>query len=133
MNFYRDTAGTSLALGVIKRKGGDEKMNRARLILSLLLLGGLLGYTTAPASAQAVKVKGVKPGVIEATPINKAGTYCHLKFPAIKPSTYNTAKPELKDPSSGDIIDYYGPCDHDPLSYEEQCAQKARQFQGYCD
>jgi hypothetical protein len=37
----------------------------------------------------------------------------------------------LKDPSEGDIIDFYGPCDHDPLGKDEVHRQKAdrrRQF-----
>jgi hypothetical protein len=37
----------------------------------------------------------------------------------------------LTDPSEGDIIDFYGPCDHDPLGKAEIQRQKAdysRQF-----
>ena len=33
-------------------------------------------------------------------------------------------RPVLKDPSEGDIIDFYGPCDHDPLGNEEVQSQK---------
>ncbi len=108
-------------------------MKCIRLLLSLLFLAGVFGYSAVPASAQAIKVKGVKAGVIEATPINKAATYCHLKFPAISEETLGSANPVLKDPSTGDIIDFYGPCDHDPLGYDEVCAQRARQLEGYCD
>ena len=45
--------------------------------------------------------------------------YCHLQFPAIRSETLGTANPQLKDPSDGDMIDFYGPCDHDPLSKDE--------------
>jgi hypothetical protein len=31
----------------------------------------------------------------------------------------------LKDPSEGDIIDFYGPCDHDPLGRSEVLRQRA--------
>jgi hypothetical protein len=31
----------------------------------------------------------------------------------------------LKDPSEGDIIDFYGPCDHDPLGRAEVLRQRA--------
>ncbi len=108
-------------------------MKRIRLLLSLLFLAAIFAYNTVPASAQATRVPGVKAGVIEATPINKAATYCHLKFPAISEETLGSANPVLKDPGSGDIIDFYGPCDHDPVGYDEVCAQRARQLEGFCD
>jgi hypothetical protein len=47
------------------------------------------------------------------------GTYCHLKFPAITEESLWTNRPVLKDPSEGDIIDFYGPCNHDPLGRAE--------------
>ena len=47
------------------------------------------------------------------------GTYCHLKFPAITRSTLFSDRPVLKDPSEGDIRDFYGRCDYDPLGAEE--------------
>jgi hypothetical protein len=43
------------------------------------------------------------------------GSYCHLKFPAIREDTLGTKHPVLEDPKSGDIIDFYGPCDEDPV------------------
>jgi len=57
--------------------------------------------------------------------------YCHQRFPAIRPETFSWPEPELKDPSEGDIIDFYGPCDHDPLGKAEILRQKQdyrRQF-----
>jgi len=48
-----------------------------------------------------------------------AGDYCHMKFPAIRERTLSSDHPMLKDASEGDIIDFYGPCDHDPLGKEE--------------
>ena len=41
--------------------------------------------------------------------------YCRLRFPAIREDTLFTSQPQLKDPSDGDIIDFYGPCNYDPL------------------
>ena len=57
-------------------------------------------------------------GVISKVP-NPTGEFCHLKFPAIKEETLYWHRPVLKDPSQGDIIDFYGPCNHDPLGKEE--------------
>ena len=50
---------------------------------------------------------------------DSAGKFCLLKFPAIKEEPLYWDRPVLKDPSQGDIIDFYGPCSHDPLGNEE--------------
>ena len=75
-------------------------MKRAQLSLSVLL-AGLIGYIPIAASGQAPaadahKPKGVKPGVLSAAALNKEGTYCHLRFPAMRPSTLTSAKPTAK-------------------------------------
>jgi hypothetical protein len=103
-------------------------MKRAQLSLSVLL-AGLIGYIPIAASGQAPapgahQPKGVKPGVIGAVALNKEGTYCHLRFPAIRPSTITSAKPTLKPVASDDIIDFYGACDYDPVGKEEVLKQK---------
>ena len=100
-------------------------MKRVQLCLSLLLLTGVMGYIPIAALAQAPnQPKGVKPGVIGAVALNREGTYCHLRFPAMRPSTLTSAKPQLKPATAKDIIDYYGPCDHDPVGKEEVQNQK---------
>jgi hypothetical protein len=112
-----------------KTKLRREKMKRAQLSLSVLLLAGVMGYTPIAIAASAPpadphKPKGVKPGVIGAVALNKEGTYCHLRFPAIRPSTITSAKPQLKPVASDDIIDFYGACDYDPVGKEEVLKQK---------
>ncbi len=112
-------------------------MKRVRLFLLFLLLGVVIGYSPVAVLAQAPKitVKGVKPGVIQATSLNKAGTYCHLHFPAIDPKTLSGKNPKLLPADTGDIVDFYGPCDHDPLGYDEVCRQRMQREadRGYCD
>ena len=109
-------------------------MKCIRLSILSLVLGAVVVYSPVAVSAQAQKVKGVKPGVIEATALNKAGTYCHLKFPAIESSTLDSKTPKLKPASSGDIVDFYGRCDYDPVGYDEVCRQKAqREKRESCD
>ena len=101
-------------------------MNRAQLFLSVLLAGAI-GYIPIAASAQAPgphQPKGVKPGVLSAAALNKEGTYCHLRFPTIKPSTLDSAKPTLKPALTSDIVDFYGPCDYDPVGKEQVLKQK---------
>ncbi len=111
-------------------------MNRMQLSILVLLLGVLIGYSpVAVLAQQAPAVQGVKAGVIEATALNKAGTYCHLRFPAIDPQTLSSKTPTLQAADSGDIVDFYGACDHDPLGYDEVCRQRM-QFEsdrGFCD
>ncbi len=107
-------------------------MRQVRFFLSLLVVGGMLAYSSGVVSAQAPKPKGVKPGVTVVAVLNKAGTYCHLKFPEIDRGTLGSAKPRLS--TSGDMTDFYGPCDHDPLGYDEVCKQRVQNAkQEYCD
>jgi hypothetical protein len=52
-----------------------------------------------------------------------AGTgYCHMKFPAIARHTLGNDQPELS--SKGDVIDFYGSCDTDPVGQDQIQAQK---------
>ena len=86
---------------------------RTSLLAALLLVSGI-GASNAFAVAE---------GVISGTP-STPGSYCHLKFPAIREDTLAWDRPVLKDGSGGDIIDFYGPCDYDPLSKDEIARQR---------
>ncbi len=68
-------------------------MQQVRFFLSLLLVAGMLAYSTGAMSAEAAKPKGVKPGVTVVAVLNKAGTYCHLKYPPIDTGTLGSTKP----------------------------------------
>lgn len=92
---------------------------KRQFALFVLLLAGVVSNAPTAALAQVPQVKGVKPGVIGAVALNRAGTYCHLRFPAIQGRTLGTDKPQLKPATTGDIIDFYGACDYDPLGKEE--------------
>ena len=50
-------------------------------------------------------------------------TYCHMKFPPIREDTLFWAQPVL-DVTAGNVIDFYGPCDHDPTGAEEVRIQR---------
>ena len=56
---------------------------------------------------------------------DSAGEFCHLRFPAIREDSLFTDRPVLKDLSEGDIIDFYGACNHDPLGRAEVLRQSA--------
>ena len=79
-----------------------------------LLLLGSLGAGSSFAAAEGVISNAVL------TP----GSYCHLTFSAIREDTLSWDRPVLKDPSEGHIIDFYGPCDHDPLGQDEIASQR---------
>ena len=62
-------------------------------------------------------------GIIAKVP-DSSGTFCHLRFPAIREETLYWDRPVLKDRSDGDIVDFYGPCNYDPLGKEEVRRQR---------
>jgi len=77
-------------------------MKNFKSMVGVALLGAALGFSTAPAMAAdgfLFKVE-VTPG------------YCHMQYPALDENFDN---PVLQGSGSLDIIDFYGPCDHNPL------------------
>ena len=63
-------------------------------------------------------------GVISRVPVS-GGNYCRLRVPAIREETLFSPRPVLKDANDGDIVDFYGPCDYDPLGKAEIARQRA--------
>lgn len=104
-------------------------MKIATSCLAGLLLALLLGANNTALAAENEVVIYKQ----ELTP----GSYCHLKFPAIREETLAGDHPVLKDPSDGDIIDFYGPCDEDPLGkdqvHEQTIENEHRRDRGYSD
>ena len=88
---------------------------RNALIAALFVLEGLSLSSALVWAAE---------GIISRVP-DSTGTYCNLKFPTISENTLFTDRPALKEPSEGDIRDYYGRCDYDPLGSEEIRRQRA--------
>jgi hypothetical protein len=90
-------------------------MSIRKSILSVLLLVGTLGWVGAALAQE---------GVLFKVALTADSDYCHMKFPAIQEETLLWDRPVLKDPSEGDLIDYNGPCSHDPLGKDEIRAQQ---------
>ena len=89
--------------------------------LAALLLIGSIGNNRAYAAAE---------GVISNATLSP-GSYCHLTFPAILEDTLSSDRPVLKASTEGDIIDFYGSCDHDPLGKDEIASQKRQAAERY--
>jgi hypothetical protein len=85
-------------------------MKIKKTILSAVFILGAMGPSVASADAAASVAS--KDAFTESS-------YCHMTFPAIREQTLGTAHPVLKETDSGDIIDFYGPCSHDPLGKDE--------------
>jgi hypothetical protein len=92
---------------------------RTSVFVGLLFLSSLGAVNTAKAENDGVISKQ------EFTP----GSYCHEKFPAVRSSTLDTDHPTLKSSDTGDVIDYYGPCDESPLGQDQIHTQKLEEHE----
>jgi hypothetical protein len=87
-------------------------MKKMKLVVSVLFLGGVVGLGVTSARAEGVISKEVMT----------EGSYCHMKFAAIREDTLDASAPVLKD--TGDLIDFYGSCNRDPQGKDEIQAQE---------
>lgn len=103
----------------------------SKVFLFAMILAGAAASSAAPARALQDDTAPIPSGIgdeigpgganlemIPGSPVS----YCHKKFPAIDEKTLGGSNPRLKD--DGDMVDFYGPCDHDPLGDEEVAKQK---------
>lgn len=88
-------------------------MDRGMSLLSNLLLAFALlwGIPAAATDQPIVRVPA------------ESGDYCHMQFPPIREDSLSWERPVLNE-TAGNIVDFYGPCDHDPVGFEEVQAQK---------
>ena len=56
--------------------------------------------------------------------------YCHMQFPEMRADTLSWDRPVL-DETAGKVIDFYGPCDHDPTGADEIRAQRRVELRGF--
>jgi hypothetical protein len=110
-----------LALSVVMMQRKEVRIMKIRTSV----LAGLFFISSLGAINSAIAEDGILSKQ-EFTP----GSYCHEKFPAIRPSTLDTDHPTLKSSDTGDVIDYYGPCDESPLGQDQIQAQKMDEQQG---
>jgi hypothetical protein len=88
-------------------------MKTSTLIVTGLLLAGNLSWGTSTVKADEMISKVAADSV----------SYCHMKFPPISEASLSSDQPVL-DEAAGNVIDFYGSCDHDPLGNAEVEAQR---------
>jgi len=96
---------------------GRKEVNRMKNVKSLLAALILLGNITASGTALAAD------GIISKTE-DVPGSYCHEKFPAMTDRSLATDDPVLKSQTTGDVVDYYGPCNEKPAGQDQVEEQK---------
>jgi hypothetical protein len=89
-------------------------MKIVRAIFAPLLLICTMGGNNPALAANGVIFKQ------ELTP----DSYCHLTFPAIREETLAGNHPVLNVPNKGNLIDFYGPCDEDPVEKDQVHEQR---------
>lgn len=92
-------------------------MNFKTLAVAAALTFGVVAMESGPVMAQA------QDGILFKARAGNSN-YCHLKFPAIRADSLATDRPVLQDPSTGTIVDFYGPCDYNPTGKAAVQAQR---------
>jgi hypothetical protein len=106
--------GTSLAQDDKTRRKEVRIMKiRTSVFAGLLFLSSLGAVNSAIAEDGVISNQEFMPG-----------SYCHEKFRAIDQNTLGSDHPTLKSADSGDVIDYYGPCDESPTGKDQAWNQK---------
>jgi hypothetical protein len=103
--------GTEELLRIIRKE-----VNSMKIAIPFLAAAVLVGGFVANSNADVVSKTESAPG-----------SYCHLRFPAITEGSLGTDHPVLKGSDAGDIIDFYGPCDENPVGQDQVAAQKLDQ------
>ena len=88
-------------------------MRRTEITFAMLVLAGSLASSALAAD----------DGIIMKQRLSDEN-YCHMQFSAIDPGTLASRNPRLKDSSSGDVVDFYGPCDESPTGQDQVTEQR---------
>jgi hypothetical protein len=97
----------------IRRKEANSMKIAIPFLSAALLVGGFVAAGNADVLSQTESALG--------------DNYCHLRLTAITADSLVTNHPISKGPDSGDIIDFYGPCNENPVGQDQVVAQKLDQ------
>lgn len=89
-------------------------MKKTISLLSYLLLSSILFWG----------VPRVEANELVESEVADVGGYCHMKFAPMSEATLFWNRPELNTDAEKSI-DFYGPCDYDPMGAEEIRTQRA--------
>jgi hypothetical protein len=108
------SVGMDLALSIVMMQRKEVKtMKIATSFLAALLFTGTLGALNNAIAEDGILSKDNA----------SADSYCHEKFPAMKQGSLDDNQPALQS-TTGDIVDYYGPCDETPTGKDQIETQK---------
>jgi hypothetical protein len=116
-----------MTAAVVSEQGVEKFENRKevrRMKKSIPLLSNLLLSSTL---FWGVPVLGAEETIVK-VPADTT-SYCHQQFPPMLEESLNWERPVF-DTTAGNIIDFYGSCDYDPVGRAEIRAQKQLLFRG---
>src|SRR5947207_13357472 len=103
----------AVALSVVRMQRKEVRnMKIATSFLAALIFTGAMGSMTTAMSADGVLSKDELA----------TGSYCHEKFTPMTTQSLDNEDPTLTQ--SGNIIDFYGPCDESPVGADQIQEQK---------
>ena len=97
-------------------------MKLATSFFSAVLFASVMGGAVSNAIAQ--------DGVISKGEL-ATGSYCHEKFPPVTTRSLDSDDPTLTN--SGTIIDFYGPCNENPVGQDQIQEQKLEEQHRFAD
>ena len=97
-------------------------MKKTASLISSLFVSSLL-FLGAPT------VEADEPGIKEAANLS---FYCHMQFPTMHEESLSWDRPVL-DSATGNVVDFYGSCDHDPTGVDEIKIQRRILLRGVYD
>jgi hypothetical protein len=103
-----------------KRKEVKSMKIKTSLLAALLLVGSLAG-----------KAMAADDGILLKEEVAPGSGYCHMQFPKIDEDTLFSDNPVLKSPDAGNIVDYYGSCDENPLGKDQVANQRVWHLPNY--
>jgi hypothetical protein len=111
----------------------------SRKSLFAAALAGAVGLSFPAVAQEVVEVQEVT--VMEQVPPDAAPfvveadaswpvAYCHMKIPELEEGTVGTAEPRFKDrPGRAGFIDFYGPCNTDPVEVALENSEELDDFE----
>lgn len=97
-------------------------MKKISAVFGGFVLMASFGLST-PAGAHIEPGVNAKKGVVHAHRLGNTN-YCHLKFTPVDRATIGTSQVKFLNPMYKLFVDFYGPCDYDPMGKVEIERQK---------